>query len=55
MQTLDRAVELYRRERFLKAANAEFAALKEDRRGWKQYSDEREAWERTLGDGLEAD
>ena len=49
---LDRALECYRREKFLRAANADFAALRNDPRAWKEELRERELWEQTLGDGL---
>ena len=49
---LDRALEEYRRERFLRAANADFAALKGDGDAWKQELGERELWEQTLADGI---
>jgi len=49
---LDRALESYRRERFLRAANADFAALRDDPNAWKDEFSEREFWEQTLADGL---
>jgi hypothetical protein len=49
---LDRAIEQYRRERFLRAANADFAALKQDAKSWKQELRDRELWDQTLSDGL---
>jgi hypothetical protein len=49
---LERALELYRREMFLRAANADFAALKQDAKSWKQELRDREVWEQTLADGL---
>jgi hypothetical protein len=49
---LDRALEQYRRERFLRAANADFAALKRDAKAWKQELRDRALWEQTLGDGI---
>ena len=48
---LDRALERYRRERFLRAANADFAALKRNTKAWKQEVRERELWEQTVADG----
>ena len=45
---LDKAIERYRRERFLHAANADFAALKSDPKAWKEELKERELWEHTL-------
>jgi hypothetical protein len=50
---LDRAIERYRRESFLRAANDEYAALKQDAKAWKQELQEREIWESTSADGLE--
>jgi predicted transcriptional regulator len=53
MQTiLDRAIEEYRRRRFLEEANAAYAALREKPDEWKEEVEEREAWDRTLSDGL---
>ena len=49
---LDNAIERYRRERFLHAANADFAALKRNPKAWKDELRERELWEHTLADGL---
>ena len=49
---LDTAIERYRRERFLHAANADFAALRSDPKAWKEELKERELWEHTLADGL---
>jgi hypothetical protein len=49
---LDKAIERYRRERFLRDANADFAALKRNRRAWKKELKERELWGHTLSDGL---
>ena len=50
---LDRAIERYRRESFLRAANGDFQALKSDPRAWKQEVQERQLWEQTLADGLD--
>ena len=50
---LDKALERYRRERFLRAANADVEALKRQPKVWAEYIRERELWERTLPDGLE--
>jgi ribosomal protein L22 len=50
---LDRAIERYRRECFLRAANSDFQALKSDARAWKQELQERQLWEQTLSDGLD--
>jgi hypothetical protein len=50
---LDRAIERYRRESFLRAANSEFQALKGDPRAWKHEVQERQLWDQTLSDGLD--
>ena len=49
---LDSAIERYRRERFLRGANADFARLKRDPKAWKQELRDRELWDRTLADGI---
>ena len=49
---LDKAIEHYRREKFLRDANADFAALKRNSKAWKEELREREVWEQTLADGL---
>lgn len=51
--TLERAIELYRRHRFLEQANAAYAALREDAEAWQTELRERADWEATLADGLE--
>jgi hypothetical protein len=50
---LDKAIERYRRESFLRAANRDFAALKSNPKAWKEELREREVWEQTLADGLD--
>lgn len=53
MQTiLDKAVEMYRRQRFLEESNRAFAALRADPGAWKVEQTEREEWEATLADDL---
>jgi len=49
---LERAIEQYRRQRFLEELNAGFAALRNDPEAWKEELEEREEWDRTLADGL---
>jgi hypothetical protein len=49
---LDSAIERYRRERFLRGANADFAALKGDAKAWKKELRDRERWETTVADGI---
>ena len=46
------ALEAYRRERFLGAVNRGYAALREDPVAWAGVTEEREAWEGVLLDGL---
>ncbi len=49
---LEKAIERYRREKFLEDANAAYAVLKANPRTWRDEIAERELWENTLGDGL---
>lgn len=54
MQTiLDKAIERYRRDKFVRDANADFAALKRDPKAWREELKERDLWEQTLSDGLD--
>jgi hypothetical protein len=50
---LDRALENYRRQIFLKQANAAFEALRADSGAWQEELEERELWNNTLADGAE--
>lgn len=50
---LERAIETYRRQRFLEAANRQYAVLRQDKEAWKQEVAERDEWDRTAGDGLD--
>lgn len=52
-EVVDQAVELYRRQRFLDAVNAGYAALRADPEAWAAYQEELVAWDATLADGLE--
>ena len=49
---LDKAPELHRRDRFLRDANADFAALRRDKKAWREELQERDLWEQTVADGL---
>ena len=49
---LDKAIEQYRRETFIRAANTEFAALKRDKKAWKKELEERRLWEQTVHDDI---
>lgn len=48
------AVEAYRRQSFLEALNADFAALRQNPQEWEEEMQERKLWEQTLADDLEA-
>jgi len=50
---LDKAIESYRREEFLRAANRDYEAIRRNRKAWKEELAERRVWEHTLADGLE--
>ncbi|MBW3625895.1 MAG: toxin-antitoxin system protein [Armatimonadetes bacterium] len=54
-KVLDRAVEAYRRQRFLEEANAAYGALRLKPDTWREEQEEREAWEATLADGIPSD
>ncbi len=49
---LEKAVEEYRRKRFLEDLNAAYATFRSDREAWTAFEAERAEWETTLGDGL---
>ncbi len=50
---LHKAIESYRREEFLRAANRDYAALRRNPKAWRDELRERALWERTLADGLD--
>ena len=50
---LEKAIETYRRQKFLEEANASYAALKANPKKWKEETAERELWDSTSADGLE--
>lgn len=52
---LDRAIENYRRYRFLEEVNTAYAAVRQDARAWSALKKELKEWDGTLKDGLEAD
>lgn len=52
---LGKAVEAYRRQKFLEGASADYAALRANPEAWAEELAERELWDATLADGLEAD
>lgn len=51
--TLEKAVEAYRRQLFLEEANRRYAALRGDSKRWAEELAERSAWDATLADGQE--
>lgn len=50
---VERAVERLQAEEFFTALDAAYATLRADPAAWAEEEAEREAWEATLGDGLE--
>lgn len=52
-EILLKALDAYKRQRFLERANAAFAALKADRQEWEIEQEERKNWDVTLSDGLD--
>ena len=54
MQTiLEKSIEYYRRQKFLKEINAAYAILRQDSEAWKATKQERSQWDATISDGLE--
>ncbi|MEI6330127.1 MAG: hypothetical protein WCP16_12900 [Pseudanabaena sp. ELA645] len=55
LQTLlDKAVEQYRRQLFLFQANQAFVALRKNELLWQDELNERQEWDRTLTDEIDA-
>ncbi len=52
---LDKAIEIYRRKRFLESVNEAYATLKADKKAWDSFQAEQADWDSTLMDGLESD
>jgi predicted transcriptional regulator len=52
-EILDKAIEAYRRQRFLDGLNADFAALRQNKAAWTEELAERDLWDAAVGDGLE--
>ena len=50
---VDKAIEEYRRKRFLEAVNADYAALRADPEAWAEHQKELALWDCTLMDGLD--
>jgi hypothetical protein len=49
---LEKAVEEYRRKRFLESINSAYGALRSDDQAWAEVERERAVWDQTLADGL---
>jgi predicted transcriptional regulator len=49
----EQAIEEFRRERFLEAVNAGYAALRADPEAWADWQKELAVWDCTLMDGLD--
>jgi hypothetical protein len=49
---LDKAIEAYRRQRFLAGLNSDFTALRRKPDAWEEEQAERKKWDATLSDGL---
>jgi len=52
-EVLDEAIDELYRKRFLDACNHAYSRLKANPKAWKEEMRERQAWEKTLSDGLE--
>lgn len=50
---LDKAIEHYRRQRFLEEVNTAYAAIRQDEKAWSAVETERGEWDATLLDGLQ--
>lgn len=50
---LEQAIEQYRRQQFLEAANQAYLALRNNSEAWQEELEERSVWDITLEDGLE--
>ena len=50
---LEKAIEAYRRQRFLEQVNAAYAALRADPEAWSIELEERRSWDATLMDGID--
>ncbi len=52
---LEKAVEEYRRQRYMESLNAFYADLRKDPEAWEAEKAERALWDKTLMDGLPDD
>ena len=56
MQTvLDKAIEQYRRQRFLEECHAAYCTLQQNPDAWKEYQEELAVWDVALMDGLDSE
>ncbi|MBN2216021.1 MAG: hypothetical protein JW719_01465 [Pirellulales bacterium] len=55
IQVMAKAIEAYRRRVFLEGLNADFVALRNNRRAWAEEQAERAAWDVTLADDVQGD
>ncbi|MBI4602029.1 MAG: toxin-antitoxin system protein [Planctomycetes bacterium] len=49
---LEKAIDAYRRRRFLEGVNEAYAALRKDPAAWAKLVEERAEWDAALADGL---
>lgn len=54
-EILEKAIEQYRRQRFLKEVNKAYGKLRQDPEAMKDLAEERAAWDSTSSDGLAVD
>ena len=52
---LEKAIETYRRQRFLKEVNKAYSVLRQNHEAWAEMEKELAELDSTLGDGLESD
>ncbi len=52
---LEKAIETYRRKRFLESVNEAYRSLRKDKKGWASLQEERARWDRASMDGLDPD
>ncbi len=50
---IEEAIELYKREQFLKKTNDEYIQLKRDPKAWQELSEEAQEWDVLLNEGLD--
>ena len=50
---MDKAIDQYRRQKFLEECHVAYCALQQDPAAWKDYQEETAAWDAALMDGLD--